>query len=127
MPWERSADAQVHVGEARSVSYGGMSLRAARIDGVIGARVFSNVVGTAFDEKAVTATMRTETNGEKKIEYLCHAYGVEMEAGDFTWSSKALAFNEASTVEHGRSDQLDEATAKAFMDKMDDEVMKERT
>ena len=80
-----------------------------------GARVFSYAVGTAFDEKAVTATMRTETNGEKKIEYCCYAYGVDIKAGDFTWSPKALAFKEASGVEHGRSSELNEATAKDIL------------
>ena len=126
MPRERSADAQVHVEEARGISDGGMSLRAARIDGMTRARVFSYAVGTAFDEKAVTATMRTATNSEKKIEYCYHIYGIDVKAGDFTWSPKALAFKEASRVRYKRSSQLDEATAKAFIDKMDDDVIEEQ-
>ena len=123
---KRSADDRVHVHEARDAAHDETNLGEARIDRLTGAHVFSYVVGTAFSEKDVTATMRTERNGQKKIQYDCHEYGLEMKAGDFKWSLEAVAFKDNCGVEHRRSCELDEATAMAFMEKMNGGFMKEQ-
>ena len=103
----------------------GVRVERARIDRMTGARVFSFVVGTVFDGTDVTATMRTELDGSKNIRYCCHAYGVDMKAGDFAWSSDALEFNGDPGDEHGRGVQLNDYAAKSFMDSMNYELENE--
>ncbi|KAM0805068.1 hypothetical protein BDR22DRAFT_969305 [Usnea florida] len=91
-----------------------------------GARVFSYVVGTIFNGKDVTATMETAVDGEQKIRYCCHAYGLNVRAWDSVWGPEALAFQEASGIGHGGEGQLDEEMARAFMDELDNEIMEEQ-
>ena len=123
---KRSDDGQTHVHEARDAARDETNLGEARIDRLTEAHVFSYIVGTAFNGKDVTATMRTERNGQKKIQYDCHEYGLEMKAGDFRWSLQALAFKDNYGVEHGRSYELNEATAMAFMEEMNGRFIKEQ-
>ena len=88
--------------------------------------MFSYPVGTIFNGEDVTATMETAVDGEQKIKYCCHAYGLDVGAGDFVWGPEALAFQEASRIEHGGEGQLDEETAKAFMDELNYEIIEEQ-
>ena len=122
MSLENSTDAQIENAKVHAVYIRGVKVERARIDRITGARVFSFVVGTAFEDKDVTATMRTELDGSRNIRYCCHEYGVDMKAGDFTWSSDALEFSGDPGDEDGRGVQLNDYAAKSFMANMDDEV-----
>lgn len=126
MPAQGSAIAPIRDEGVRRADVAGRGPRGARINGMTGARVFSYPVSTIFNGKEVTATMETAVDGEQKIGYYCHAHGFDVGAGDFVWGPEALAFKEASGIEHGGEGQLDEEMAKAFMDEMDIEVMKEQ-
>ena len=101
MPAQGSATAPIRGEAVRNAADAGGGLRGARIDRITGSRVFSAAVGTIFDGKNVTATMRTAVDGEQNITYRCHAYGLDVRAGDFVWGPGALAFKEASGIEHG--------------------------
>lgn len=122
MPAQGSATAPIRGGVVRGAAGAGRGPRGARIDRMTEARVFSYPVGTIFDGKDVTATMRTAVGGELKITYRCHAYGLDVRAGDFVWGPEALAFKEASGIEHEGEGQLDEEMAKAFMNELDNET-----
>lgn len=67
MPAQGSATAPIRGEAVRGVAGVGRGPRGARIDRMTGARVFSYPVGTIFDGKDVTATMRTAVDGEQKI------------------------------------------------------------
>lgn len=92
--------------------------------------MFSYPVGTIFNGEDVTAIMETTVDREQKIRYTCHAHGFDVEVGDFVWGPEALpealAFKEASGIEHGGEGQLDEKMAKAFMDELDNEIIEEQ-
>ena len=125
MPAQGSAIAPIRDDAVRDAANAGGGLRGARIDKTTGARVFSAVVGTIFDGKNVTATMRTSVNGEQNITYHCHAYGLDVQARDIVWRPRALDFKANSKFGHGGEDQLDDGMAKAFMDELDNEIMEE--
>ena len=61
-------------------------------DGMGVVSVFSAVVGDSFDGTEVIATMVTTADGRMNITYRDHADGFEIQAGNFMWSPKALAF-----------------------------------
>ena len=64
MPAQGSATAPIRGEAVRKAANAGGGLR---IDRITGARVFSAAVGTIFDDKDVTATMRTAVDGEQNI------------------------------------------------------------
>ena len=76
---------------------------------------FSYTVGTAFEGKGVTATMKQRPNGEMKIKYVCHAYQLEMAPQDFVWSEEALAFKKSFGQQGNGEYGLSEEIALAFL------------
>ena len=94
MTVQDSATVPIRDDADRSAGNAGGGLEGAGISGTTEARLLSAVVGTVFDGKYVTATLKTAVNGEQSITYHCHAYGVDVRAGDFVWAPKALHFKE---------------------------------
>ena len=87
--------------------------------------MFSAVVGLSLDgKKQIIATRVTTVGGHFIVTYRDHPGNSEIQAGDFVWSPRAMAFKVGYGKQWDGDDGLGEETALAFvtMLKMEDRL-----
>ena len=81
--------------------------------------MFSAVVGLTFDgKKQVIATRITTVGAHFIITYRDHPGNSKLEADDFVWCARAMAFKKAFKEQENGDGGLDEETAWAFVTKL---------